>query len=192
MEDQGIGPGAASSQAQASGKALGLSLSQHEVWLDQMAWPESAHLNIGGGAFLHGRFDIKIFKAALQALVDENQALRLVPDYSGGQVLLQHHEPELEIVDFCTSDTPQDDMRSWWNARIRQPIPLGHKPPWRFSLLRGSEDLHGLTIQFHHLVMDGWGTSLVMQRWSQIYGAIATGQGSAPDGLGGGGCGRDR
>jgi hypothetical protein len=32
-----------------------LSLSQHEIWLDQRTWAGSAHLNIGGGAFLRGR-----------------------------------------------------------------------------------------------------------------------------------------
>jgi hypothetical protein len=36
---------------------LPLSLSQREVWLDQCAWPDSTHLNIGGGGYIKGYFD---------------------------------------------------------------------------------------------------------------------------------------
>ena len=42
----------------APGEELALSLSQCEVWLDQRAWPNSSHLNIGGGAFLVGALDL--------------------------------------------------------------------------------------------------------------------------------------
>jgi amino acid adenylation domain-containing protein len=157
---------------------LDLSLSQREVWLDQRAWPASAHLNIGGGAFLSGHFDLTRFKAALAYLVAETQALRLVPHMDGSQTLLSHVEPHLEMVDLSAAAHPEQAIRDWWLQRIQMPFVLGSRvsgsaPPWRFALLRASDALHGLTIQFHHLVMDGWGTSLIMQRWSEIYNALA-------------------
>lgn len=154
-------------------RPVGLSTSQREVWLDQNAWPVSAHLNIGGGAFLQGGFDLEIFKAALNRLVAENQALRLVPAMSGDQVLLSRFKPVLEIVEIDSPIDPKGSMRAWWDERMRQPFLLGQTPPWRFALLRASSELHGLTIQFHHMVMDGWGTSLVMQRWGEIYNEMA-------------------
>ncbi len=46
-------------------------MSQREVWLDHCAWPDSAHLNIGGGCFLVGRLDLAVFRRALRALVAE-------------------------------------------------------------------------------------------------------------------------
>ena len=155
---------------------LELSLSQREVWLDQMAWPGSAHLNIGGGAFLRGRLDLALLKASLHLLVQESQALRLVPDATTSQRLLAQVEPLLEWVDLSASVAPVDDMRSWWLARFRQPWVWAGRLPWRFTLLRAHDELHGLTLQFHHLVMDGWGTSLVMRRWSRIYNTLAAGQ----------------
>ena len=154
-------------------RSVGLSTSQNEVWLDQNAWPGSAHLNIGGGAFLRGEFDLGIFRAALNRLVAENQTLRLVPTMNGDQTLLDTFEPELEVVEIDDPIDPERAMRAWWNDRMRQPFLLGRSPPWRFALLRASNELHGLTIQFHHLVMDGWGTSLVMQRWGEIYNDLA-------------------
>lgn len=173
MEIQSLTGEAISASAPGSDLSVGLSTSQREVWLDQNAWPDSAHLNIGGGAFLRGAFDLAIFKTGLRQLVAENQALRLVPALDGSQVLLADYEPVLEVVDLADTADPEQSMREWWNARMRIPFELGRSPPWRFALLRASNTLHGLTIQFHHMVMDGWGTTLVMQRWSNIYNALA-------------------
>ncbi len=175
MENQGLTDGGVSKSTQTADVEVGLSLSQREVWLDQSAWPDSAHLNIGGGAFLHGKFDLSVFQSALKLLVTENQALRLVPRLDGGQLLLQRFEPTLEIVNIASDEEPMDAMRNWWNRQIQIPFTLGQMPPWRFTLLRAHDSLHGLTIQFHHLVMDGWATSLVMQRWSEIYNALLVG-----------------
>lgn len=169
MESSGVTVESNSDQAPTPDLVVSLSSSQREVWLDQNAWPDSAHLNIGGGAYLYGEFNLEVFKASLNQLVAENQALRLVPAMDGSQMLLGSFKAELEIVDVSGSDEPERRMREWWNDQIRVPFVLGKTPPWRFTLLRATDSLHGLTIQFHHLVMDGWGTSLVMQRWSEIY-----------------------
>ncbi|MBK5915306.1 non-ribosomal peptide synthetase [Rhodocyclus purpureus] len=155
---------------------LPLSLSQLEVWLDQRAWPDSTHLNIGGGAYLVGRFDVGLLRAALQVLTDENESLRLVPRWSGGQELLASHAAPLEQVDLSDEANPRTAMRDWWQKWIDTPFAFDGTPPWRCALLRHDDSLHGLTIQFHHLVMDGWGTSQLMQRWSRIYNALARGE----------------
>lgn len=169
----------------APGEELALSLSQREVWLDQRAWPESSHLNIGGGAFLIGALDVPRLRHALSQLVAQSEALRLVPSITGRQHLLAHFEPTLELIEVDAADSPREVMRQWWQARIREPFTLGDAPPWRFTLLRAGPALHGLTIQFHHLVMDGWGTALVMQRWCALYTTLAEGvaepRSGAPD-----------
>ncbi|MEL4177860.1 non-ribosomal peptide synthetase [Roseateles sp. PN1] len=157
--------------------SLPLSLSQREVWLDQRAWQGCAHLNIGGGAFLVGRLDLARFEHALRLLVNRCDALRLAPLADGTQQLLPFFEPRLEVVDIAhgqplDASAAKQAMRDWWNARIREPFVLGGQPPWRFALLRANDELHGLTIQFHHLVMDGWGTTQVMREWAEIYQAL--------------------
>jgi syringomycin synthetase protein SyrE len=157
---------------EAGSQRLELSLSQREISLDQRVWPESAHLNIGGAAFLDGPLDLKRFTQALYRLVAQCDALRLAPLDDGSQLLLERFEPELECVDLSASQAPQEAMREWWQQRIQEPFQLNGLPPWRFALLHGNGQLHGLTIQFHHLVMDGWGTTQVMRRWSEIYNAL--------------------
>jgi syringomycin synthetase protein SyrE len=157
-------------------QSLPLSLSQREVWLDQRAWPGSPHLNIGGGAFLEGPLDLPRFKEALKRLVAQNEALRLAPLADGTQHLLPEFDPTLELVDLSGAADSRQAMRDWWHARIQVPFALVGSPLWRFALLRASDTLHGLTIQFHHLVMDGWGTSQVMRQWSDIYNQLQQSQ----------------
>ncbi|WP_206047127.1 non-ribosomal peptide synthetase, partial [Noviherbaspirillum denitrificans] len=153
-------------------QALPLSSSQREVWLDQRAWPGSAHLNIGGGAFLRGRLDLELFRQSLALLVAENDALRLAPLPDGTQRLAAFGVPHLEVIQMADAADPREAMRAWWQEWIRVPFTLDGTPPWRFALLRANDEFHGLTIQFHHLIMDGWGTTQVMRRWSEIYNAL--------------------
>ena len=156
-----------------AGELLPLSLPQREVWLDQMAWPGSSHLNIGGCGLIVGPFDPGIFRRALDRLVEETEALRLVPLADGRQYLLAHHLPELAEVDLSDTPDPTQAMQDWWQRQLAEPFPADGRPPWRFALLKGGPELHALTIQFHHLVMDGWGTTQIIRRWSVLYNALS-------------------
>jgi len=149
-----------------------LSLSQRDVWMDQRAWPGSAHLNIGGAAYLCGALDIHRFEQALQLLVQQHEVLRLVPQADGTQRLLPHWQARLERVDVSAAADPHAAMAQWWESAMRQSFDLGHEPPWRAVLLTAHDELHGLFIQFHHVVMDGWGTVCVIRHWSEIYNAL--------------------
>ena len=159
-----------------------LSLSQREVWRDRVAWPDSAHLMIGGGALLEGPLDVARFLEALRLLVQENDALRLAPVIGGGQYLLPRWEPVLEMRDLPPGSDPQAAMQAWWEEGLAQPFPFDGTPPWRFVLLRVHEHLHGLALQFHHVVMDGWGTSQVMICWSELYNLLESGAPAVPRG----------
>lgn len=195
MAAQGVTPPAAAVPLEAQSR-WPLSLSQHEVWLDQRAWPGSAHLNIGGCAYLRGPLDLDLCRQALVHVVQACDALRLVPLPDGTQLLLPDtlplHPaiPRLEVVALRDGETAPDQehdlalealMADWWQQRMRTPFALGDAPPWRVALLQGHDRLHGVFIQFHHLVMDGWGTVQVIQRWSEVYNALLAGQAWAPD-----------
>ncbi len=168
--------GSADNLTQLNGPVLALSLSQREVWRDQCAWPGSAHLMIGGGGFLSGPLDVGRCAQALDLLVAENDALRLAPLADGRQRLLSQFAPVLQTVDASGDVDPAQAMDAWWRDAITRPFAMDGTPPWRFALLRVRADLHGLAMQFHHVVMDGWGTSQVMRRWSEIYNLLEQGQ----------------
>ncbi|MEO6624469.1 MAG: condensation domain-containing protein, partial [Burkholderiaceae bacterium] len=159
-----------------SGATIALSLSQQEVWLDQAAWPGSGHLMIGGGGFLHGPLDLELCREALRKLVELHDGLRLAPLAQGGQLLLEPFEPALPLVDVAPGVEPLRAMQGWWQDHVGRPFVLAGQPPWRFAVLRCHDALHGLVMQFHHTVMDGWGVSQVMRQWSELYNLMQAGE----------------
>ena len=181
MENKTLSPqGVSGTSAALAGTKIALSASQREVWLDQMAWPHSIHLNIGGAVFLHGPLNLDLMHSALKELVRQNQALRLVPNLDGQQVLLDHFDPPLPVENLADAPDIHRVMRERWQKTIQQPFELGTSPPWRFALFRVHDRLHGLSLQFHHCIVDGWTTSLVLQRWTAIYNAMLAGQPPLP------------
>ena len=166
---------AAANASSLSYVTLPLSLSQREIWRDQCAWPDSAHLIIGGCGFASGPFDLARFKQALVLLVEENDALRLAPMPDGRQRLLERLDPVLEVVDISAAPDPEQALIAWWQEQLVHPFKFDGSPPWRFALLRAHDQWNGIVMQFHHLVMDGWGTTLTMKRWSEIYNMLEPG-----------------
>jgi hypothetical protein len=72
-------------------------------------------------------------------------------------------EPVLVVVDLSAEAIPQAAMRALVAGPHRRALRAGRHAALALRAAAGRDTLHGLTIQFHHLVMDGWGTSLVMR-----------------------------
>ncbi|MGQ5521823.1 non-ribosomal peptide synthetase [Chitinimonas sp. PSY-7] len=152
-------------------QALPLSLAQREVWLDQRAWPSSAHLTIGGGVFVRGVLDLPRFQQAFLRLIAENEALRLAPMADGTQKLLADYQLRLAHITLPVVSDFVVEAERIWQAQTREAFPLDGTPPWRIVLLSNGENEHCLLLQFHHLVMDGWGTAQLMRSWAACYAA---------------------
>ena len=121
---------------QSSYQTLPLSLSQREVWLDQRAWPDSTHLLIGGVGFFQVSIDPVRLEMALVHLVAENEALRLVPQQNGTQILLDHVNAKLEVIELDEAVDLRQTAQDWWRQRTRMAFGWGTEPPWRFAMNR--------------------------------------------------------
>lgn len=160
---------------------LPLSLSQREVWRDQRAWPGSTHLYIGGAALVQGALDLQLLKAALDYLVDESDALRLVPQKDGTQQLLAEKQVAWEVIKLGPNTDLHQAIDACWERILKDPFVWSDRPPWRIAWLQSWPDCNAVVFQYHHLIMDGWGTAQMVQRWSEIYNAMACGaEPSAP------------
>ncbi|MFN5049798.1 non-ribosomal peptide synthetase [Roseateles sp.] len=156
--------------------SLPLSLSQHEVWLDQRLWPDSGHLHIGGCCHPEGPLDLDCLQRALELMVAESEALRLLPERGGRQRLLPRVRPPLQHIALPAQGDAEAFIERWWLEERQQRFELGRELPWRLSLLSDGRQRHALYLRFHHLVMDGWGTQRFLQRWTEIYSALLVGR----------------
>ena len=154
---------------------LPLSISQKDIWTELLAWSNSCHLNIGGFSRIKGQIDKSLYQHALDNLTRANDALRLVPNLEGDQVLLDEYRHVLTHKDFSKYENGIELADEWQQNWMKEPFDIGNTPPIRFALVSASEDLHYCVIQSLHIVMDGWSLSNTVQKLGQHYTAIVTG-----------------
>lgn len=163
------------------GRQIPLSVNQRDIWLDQRSFPESPHLNVGGYGEIHGSVNLEFMAEAIRRIAAESEALRLIPTSVCEQTLIA--EPFVDIVehDFSGDANPDKSVRDYSQNLFSKPFSLdGQRPPWRVALLKVGKRKVGMMTQFHHIVMDGWGSWLFYVRWGEHYSALCEGRAPRP------------
>ncbi|MBF0187890.1 MAG: amino acid adenylation domain-containing protein [Magnetococcales bacterium] len=153
-----------------------LASNQRDLWLDQLLRPESSHHVIGGVVDLPLRLDPELFHKALTNLTAEIDTLRLVPSISGEQphqVLLVEPMPELEVQQFGAEESQQAE--AWLAEVFSRPIALDGGLLFDFKLARIGENHSLFLMKYHHVIADGFTTSLVLRRWAVHYDHLTQG-----------------
>ena len=148
---------------------LPYSLPQKEIWAEWLAWSDATHLNIGGFSKLQGPLSHDLMKQSLMMLVSENDALRLVPNTAGDQILLDTYEPSLVVQDFTDETDPHQKAVDWQQEWMQAAFEDSSVPPIRYALLQVEPEFHYLVIQSSHMIMDGWSLSIAPQKWAECY-----------------------
>ncbi|KAA8744430.1 amino acid adenylation domain-containing protein [Pseudomonas koreensis] len=159
-----------------------LTAAQLDIWLDQLSHGDSPLYNIGGYLDLSGPLDPARMQAALEALVARHDALRtiLLPGAGADGLPLQQFARSvavpMPIDDVSAHSDPESAARALVQARIDQPFVLDGGCLLRFLLIRLDEQRHWLSVQAHHLIVDGWGFGEMFKSLDEIYNALAHGQ----------------
>ncbi|TKC90315.1 amino acid adenylation domain-containing protein [Trinickia terrae] len=164
------------------GKVFPLTTAQREIWFDQLVHGDAPVYKIGGYVCIDGPVDAALFERAVNLLVEKHDALRtvLVPasDESGvpQQAIAAALTVAVPLRDFSASEDPLAAATAWAQAQLREPFPLsGADPLFRFELLKLGERRHAFTLNFHHLIVDGWAIGLLADSLGRIYSALADG-----------------
>jgi amino acid adenylation domain-containing protein len=155
-----------------------LSSPQQSIWFDQLRHADTPLYNIGGYVQIDGVVDPILFEKAINQVIQENEALRTV--FGEGSVLpVQFFDSvpdiELEYHDLSAQDESHQQAMKWMDGEISTPFQLYGQFLFKFALLKISEKCHYWFVKYHHLIMDGWGNSLIFQRVAEIYTALQTG-----------------
>lgn len=158
---------------------LQLASNQRDIWLDQIAHPESPVYNIGGTLIISGKVDYKTLNLAIQQLIKENDVFRIklnthIPIQ---QKLVSNLPFQLEFIDFSLHPTPKDTSRLWLDKTFKQPFSYNkNNQLWHFALIKESEQRYYLLTKYHHVIADGWSTTVVIARLAEIYNAFLKNQ----------------
>ena len=153
-----------------------LTLPQQDIYFEQLLYPNEPIYNIGAKIKIEGAIDIKVFQSAYKALIDQHDAYRTIffEDQEGVSItIIEDQVIELEQVNFSNRQNPDEEANAFMQEMFIKPFDMlnGHLLH-KFILIKVDDQLHYLFSVYHHIITDGWGTSLMFQRLVKNYNEI--------------------
>ncbi|MFC8516110.1 amino acid adenylation domain-containing protein [Streptomyces sp. NPDC057257] len=147
------------------------------MWYAQALDPLSPAQNTAECLRIDGPLDPELFAAALRQVAGEAEALRVrVENTPDGPRQRLSETVELPLTVHLSLD--EEQAEAWMRADLAEPFDLTTGPLFRHALFRVGEERWLWYQRIHHLVMDGYGYSLLVRRTAEVYTALA--RGAAP------------
>nr|VFK62764.1 MAG: Condensation domain-containing protein [Candidatus Kentron sp. UNK]VFK70648.1 MAG: Condensation domain-containing protein [Candidatus Kentron sp. UNK] len=154
-------------------KRYPLSSPQRDFWFDQILHPHVPLYNIGGYVRIDGPIDPDLFQQALDRVIRENDALRIILHEGEDlptQTFVEDVSSGLDFHDFSSSENgpglayelAHESALAWMQRAFEKPFPLYEKPLFRFALCKVADDSYYWLMQYHHIIVDGWAISLIV------------------------------
>ncbi|GAB1327029.1 hypothetical protein ACE1SV_13680 [Streptomyces sennicomposti] len=135
---------------------------------------------------LGGDLDSAALRTAAQALLDRHANLRvgfLHPKQSRPVQVVARHvelpwtETDLRTLGARETETRLGELQAKEKAHV---FDLARPPLMRYRLVRLADDAYRLLITFHHILLDGWSTSVLLGELLQAYSAGGDAAGLPP------------
>lgn len=149
-----------------------LSSTQREVWFDQILHPDVPLYNIGGYLRIDGPIDPAFFEQALNRVIQENDALRIMIHEGENLptlVFVEKVRIQLEFQDFSNKENAHQQAIEWMEKEFVKPFQLYDRLLFQFALCKASDDCCYWLKKYHHIIVDGWAVSLIVQRVAFAY-----------------------
>ncbi|UNZ17650.1 amino acid adenylation domain-containing protein [Streptomyces sp. 891-h] len=173
------------------GEGLPLTAAQSGMWFTQQLAPDSPCLRPAEVIEIHGAVEVELLERALRQAVTETEALRVrfVPTGPNGE------DGVRQIIDPCADwRFPRVDLRgeadpdaaalAWMWEDLRTPMDMHRAGLFSFAVLRVADERFLFYMCSHHILMDGYATSLFVPRVAEIYTALESGEAVPPSRLG--------
>ncbi|MEG3959208.1 non-ribosomal peptide synthetase/type I polyketide synthase [Microcoleus sp. herbarium2] len=156
-----------------------LTEAQKQLWiLAQIEDEGSLAYNLTTSVKLRGSFQLFAMRQAVQKVMDRHDALRTIISSQGDfQQVLPSCKVDVPLVDFSTLDSREREQKvaAWFTQESRKSFALSEGVLWRCHILKLEEQLHLLVLTAHHIVIDGWSITLLLQEISAFYSAKCQG-----------------
>lgn len=158
-----------------------LTLTQKDIYLDQLSNPKSPLYNVGGYIQMSNIL-VQPLMAAHQKLVegDDIFGLRILAS-NQKQYISSQRSTELPLIDFSAETVPKQVALEWLCELFETPLEFSDCELFKAALLKIDDDTFWYVGFAHHLMMDGWGFSNWARRLGQLYNGEATYQPQADE-----------
>lgn len=129
-----------------------------------------------------GRLDISAFHRAWEDMIERHAILRTAMIYEHGQkpvqVVYRHVDLPLTEVDWSSlsSDEQHQRLVVFLQEDYERGLPLSEPPLIRLTLIKLAEKRYQVIWTSHHIIMDGWSRSLLIQELFDCYHAYCQGR----------------
>lgn len=161
---------------------LQLTATQRDIYLEGKLYGGTVN-NIGGRQKYFGALDIARFSRARSLLFAGNDAYRLrFREVTGGcEPLLTDRLPgDLQVHDHSGRSDAREVAMAWIEHRFRTPFEDLSESVFEDALIKVADHEYWYFAKAHHLVMDGWGFALQMQRCLELYASMPEGDSPGP------------
>ncbi|MFJ8822360.1 amino acid adenylation domain-containing protein [Streptomyces sp. NPDC102467] len=158
---------------------LPLTAAQSGMWFAQALDPLSPAQNTAEYLEIDGELDPDVFAAALRHIVTEADTLRVrVEDTPDGPRQRVCATAELPLT--VRRGLSTDEAVAWMREDLARPCDLADGPLFAHALFRVGERRWLWYQRVHHLVIDGFGHSLLVRRTAEVYTALVSGADPGP------------
>lgn len=157
-----------------------LTLPQQDLYYEQMLHPNTSILNIGANIRVKGKIDVDILYKSYRMMTMQNDASRSVLSVENDIStisFIDNLDVHFEFID-CSKYLEDDSkILEYMKVLFEQPFDLtDNKLLHRMYLLKIDTDLHYILFVCHHIISDGWGTSLLYQSFVDNYNQLIQGR----------------
>ncbi|WP_284740330.1 non-ribosomal peptide synthetase [Amycolatopsis sp. RTGN1] len=158
-----------------------MSPAQQRLWFLAELDPGSVEYNAMWALRLQGALDVAALVAAVNRVVERHEALRTTFDAVDGrgvQVVHRHAPVTVPLVNLAGPDA-EAALAGHLLADMNAPFDLRGGPLFRAAVVRLGERDHVLRLSMHHLVCDGWSSTLLFAELAELYAAELNGTAAA-------------
>jgi amino acid adenylation domain-containing protein len=147
-----------------------LSFGQKALWLLYQIAPENTAYNEVFAWRIHHALDLPALRNAFQSLIDRHSALRATYAARDGepvQQVRQHMQVDFKQID--TSTWTEDELSVLLAEETHCPFDLERGPIMRVRLFTRSVREHILLLMIHHIAIDFWSLTVLMEELGDLY-----------------------
>lgn len=159
-----------------------LSFAQQRLWFLDRLLPGNPAYNVSAAFVLSGSLNVEVLTRSVRAVAARHESLRTVFGEDAGGKPLQRilpvaaDHPPVEWVDLQTAPDADGEARRTAEAAAGQPFDLGRGPLLRVKILRLAATRHAVVCTLHHIISDGWSTTVLIREIGAHYAAFAAGR----------------
>jgi amino acid adenylation domain-containing protein len=153
---------------------LPLTLTQQDIFFDQLHHKDCALYNVGGYIEL-SNVDISNIGKAHEYLVNNHDVfgIRITNQDQGiDQFISDDRTGTLPCIDFSQYDNCQVKVEQWLTKLFEKPIDIEGNELYQAYLLKVTEQKFYYVGLAHHLIMDGWGFANWARKLGQYYSSL--------------------